>query len=149
MKKTGAFCAPVPALPPAHFTVFQFRVRYQRHPCAPLYMLKEDHHPRPTILRGLPATRALSKNSTWDSQSQTMRLRSLELGEFEIGTRVAITLYHSLIGLASVQQMFGRMCVLGAGFSREHSDVFVMGLEFARVREQHNCSLNVLLEVGA
>jgi hypothetical protein len=24
-----------------------------------------------------------------------------------------------------------------------------MGLQFARVREQHNCSLNVLLEVGA
>jgi hypothetical protein len=31
----------------------------------------------------------------------------------------------------------------------KHSDVFVMGLQFARVREQHNCSLNVLLEVGA
>ena len=31
----------------------------------------------------------------------------------------------------------------------EALDVFVMCMEFARVREQHNCSLNVLLEVGA
>ena len=91
----------------------------------------------------------IQERAPGESQSQTMRLRSLELGKFEIATRVAITLYHSLIGLASVQQMFGGMCVLGAGYSCEHSDVFVMGLEFARVREQHNCSLNVLLEVGA
>jgi hypothetical protein len=105
-----------------------------------------------------------------------MRLRSLELGECEIGTMVAITplsfthwigkrsadvwrhvcsRYRILVRLAN---RFVNTCRLPVTYpnrtgslssTSKHSDVFVMSLEFARVREQHNCSLDVLLEVGA
>ena len=93
MKETGPLCAPVPAMPPApagfhgvlSFVPEASDIRARHYICpkktiSPIRRFCEVFVGNPDVIQ---------KWASRESQSQTMRLRSLERGGFEIGTMLA------------------------------------------------------------